>query len=476
MPETGKLDVGDGLHYASIDQVGALLRSQQITPVELTQYMLDRVRALDPELHAYASVLPEQAMASARELAAELVRGEDRGPLHGIPVAVKDLCDVQGVEVLAGLSVRKGRVAEQDATVVARLKDAGAIILGTLNLTEGAFIGYHEDFAIPQNPWGKNLWPGVSSSGSGVAVAAGLCFAAIGTDTGGSIRYPSMANGVVGLKPTYGRVSRHGVWPLAQTMDHIGPMTRCVADASIVLQAIAGADPHDGTSLSQTPPERVSLHDSNLEGVVIGYDASYVQTEPESKVIAAIERSLAGLKAAGAEVKAIEVPPVPDGIQSIWALLCASEAAEAHAEFFPARADGYGKAFGEFLALSEFISGEQLEECARVREQIASDWTAAFEGLDALVCPVGGHAVQLHNSQYEGIESLGVNMAPLKPEFVIPASFSGLPTLTMPCSPSEEGPPYALQLYGRASGERALCRIGLALEAIAGCHSEHPLP
>ena len=244
------------LHFASLTEVAALLKAGELSPVELTQMMLERIDRVDDELKSYATVTSERALKAARQAELEILAGNYRGQLHGIPIAVKDLCFTKGTRTMGGMGVLKDFVPDYDATVISRLESAGAVLLGKLNLTEGAMLGYHRDFDIPVNPWNADYWAGASSSGSGVATAAGLCFASLGTDTGGSIRYPSMANGVVGLKPTYGRVSRYGVLPLSETLDHVGPMTRRSADAAIMLEAIAGHDINDATSLRDPVPPR----------------------------------------------------------------------------------------------------------------------------------------------------------------------------------------------------------------------------
>ena len=238
------------MHYRSLSETARLLQTKVISPVELTQHMLDRIAAVDSNLNSYVTVMPDRTMADARRAEAEIQSGRYRGPLHGIPIGVKDLCYTRGVATAAGTKIFSGFVPDFDATVVTRLQDAGAVILGKQTLCEGAFGPYHPELEVPVNPWNSARWSGVSSSGSAVATAAGLCFGSIGTDTGGSIRYPSAANGCVGLKPTYGRVSRHGVFPLAQSMDHVGPMARTVQDAAILFDAIAGPDDNDPTSLN----------------------------------------------------------------------------------------------------------------------------------------------------------------------------------------------------------------------------------
>jgi amidase len=233
---------GEPLYYASLQEVARRIQSRDLSPVELTRLMLERIASVDPRLKSYATVMSEQALADANVALQEIGAGQYRGPLHGVPVAVKDLCYSKGVRTMGGTVVLREFIPTFDGTVVSKLRTSGAVVLGKLNLSEGAAAGYNPSFDIPLNPWRADRWPGMSSSGSGVATAAGLCFGAIGTDTGGSIRMPASANGIVGLKPTYGRVSRFGVLPMAPSLDHVGPMARCVADAAILFDAIAGFD------------------------------------------------------------------------------------------------------------------------------------------------------------------------------------------------------------------------------------------
>ena len=246
------------LHYKTIEQVSALIQAEQLSPVELTEISLQRIEELDGRFKSYATVMADHALAAAAKAEREIASGACRGPLHGVPLAVKDLCFSKGVLTMGGTQVLAQHVPDFDATVVARLETAGAVLLGKLNLSEGAMGGYHPAFDIPLNPWNPGRWTGTSSSGSGVATAAGLCFGSLGSDTGGSIRYPSAACGLVGLKPTWGRVSRHGVLALAESLDHVGPMTRSSADAGLVLQAIAGYAPNDPTSLPVPVPDMLA--------------------------------------------------------------------------------------------------------------------------------------------------------------------------------------------------------------------------
>ena len=248
VPKSRRFLLSD-LSFLTLLEVSRKIQSRALSPVEVTKAELDRIAALDPKLKSYATVMAESAMAQAKEAEAEIGRGEVKGPLHGVPIAVKDLCWTTNAPTAAGMTIHKDYMPSEDATVVKRLSDAGAIILGKLQLTESAYADHHPNITPPRNPWNAVAWPGASSSGSGVATAAGLCYGSLGSDTGGSIRFPSAANGVTGLKPTWGRVSRYGVFELAASLDHIGPMARSAADCGAILSVIAGEDSKDTTTL-----------------------------------------------------------------------------------------------------------------------------------------------------------------------------------------------------------------------------------
>ena len=294
-----------------------LIAARELQSIDLTQQLLDRIAAVDGRLQSYVTVMTDQAIASARRADAEIRAGRYRGPLHGVPIAVKDLCYTRGVRTMAGTKVLADFVPDFDATVVARLEAAGAVILGKLVLCEGAFGPYFPGFQVPVNPWDATRWSGVSSSGSGVATAAGLCFASVGTDTGGSIRYPSAANGCVGLKPTYGRVSRYGVFALAASMDHVGPMTRTVEDAAIMFEAMAGPDPHDPTSLPDPVPAVRAELGRGIAGLRVGFDRRYATDNVDPDVAKAMDDVLAELTRLGATVVTVTMPDVSK-VGSAW--------------------------------------------------------------------------------------------------------------------------------------------------------------
>ena len=262
----------DELSYLDLVEVGRRIQARQLSSVDVTQAVLDRIAKLDPRLKCYATLTPDLALAQAREADTEIARGTLRGPLHGVPIAIKDLCRTKGIPTAAGMPMHKDYRPDRDATVVTRLREAGAVLLGKLQLTEGAFGAHHPAIDPPVNPWSAAHWTGVSSSGSGVATAAGLCYGSLGSDTGGSIRFPSTMNGVTGLKPTWGRVSRAGVFALAESMDHIGPMTRSAVDAAAMLAAIAGADADDPTASHEAVPDYLGVIGEGVREVRIGID------------------------------------------------------------------------------------------------------------------------------------------------------------------------------------------------------------
>src|SRR5215211_420835 len=258
------------LHYWSLDEAARRIAARDISSVELTRAILERISKIDPTLKSYATLTPERALEDASTLDAETAAGTSRGPLHGVPIAVKDLFNVAGVPTAAGTTIHRATVPDRDATVVARLRAAGAVILGKLQMTEGAFGAHHPTISAPLNPWNAAYWIGVSSSGSGAATAAGLAFGSLGSDTGGSIRFPSTMNGVTGVKPTWGRVSRAGVFALAESLDHVGPMCRSALDAAVMLGVIAGPDLEDPTASPRAVPDYAVATESGVEGKRFG--------------------------------------------------------------------------------------------------------------------------------------------------------------------------------------------------------------
>ena len=280
------------LHYLELTELSRRIHAREISPVEATTAQLARIEKLDGQLKSYAYMMAEAALIQARAAEAEIMRDEIRGPLHGVPIAVKDLCWTRGVPTAAGMTIYRDFRPTADATVVRKLYAAGAIILGKLQLTEGAYADHHPQIPPPVNPWNAAYWPGASSSGSGVATVAGLCYGSLGSDTGGSIRFPFAANGVTGLKPTWGRVSRYGVFELAATLDHIGPMARSAADCGAMLGVIAGSDPNDPTAVLDPVPNYLAGMTRGLHGLRIGVDHAWNTGRVDQTMVDAVTAAL----------------------------------------------------------------------------------------------------------------------------------------------------------------------------------------
>lgn len=458
------------LHYLTLTEVSKQLKSGKISSAKLTQLMLDRINLVDPKLHSYATVMAEQALEAAHKADQKISSNEYLGQLHGVPIAVKDLFYIKGVQTMGGLTVLRNFVPNHDATVVSKLEAAGAVILGKLNLTEGALPGYHRSFEIPINPWGDDLWAGASSSGSGVATAAGLCFATLGTDTGGSIRFPSMANGIVGLKPTYGRVSRHGVLPLAESLDHVGPMTRRTADAALVFEVIAGSDPNDSTSLSDPVPNMLQELNRGVDGLHIGYDRQYSTEGVDPSLVASITTALEQLESMGAQIIDLKMPESPNILNTI----AGYEAYAFHSQYYPARAGEYGNFFREFLANGAKVTNADYVNAKRLRLEFITRFNAILSSVDAIVSPAGGVPFTiLSEVQYAGTAELR-DALKIDFRFTFPANLAGTPTLSLPCGFSEAGLPHTIQFWGKRLSEPTLCRIGHAYEEATSWHKKHP--
>jgi amidase len=450
--------------------VAASIKRRTLAPTELTRALLARIEQLDPMLHSYLTLLPERALAAAAHAEREIAAGGYRGPLHGIPVAVKDLCDLRGTITSCASTVITAR-ADSDATVVERLEQAGAVIVGKTNLTEFALMGYHPSLPKPRNPWAVDRDTGGSSSGSGAAVAGGLCFAALGTDTGGSIRMPSAWCGVVGLKPTYGRVSRAGVFPLASSLDHVGPMARTVADAACVLDAIAGPDRRDPTTMQAPPPGAAAALPAGVAGLRIGWDEHYVAAGAHPAVTEAVREAVRVLEQAGITVVHVSLPPLHDLLEG-WSVLCGGDALAAHAATYPSRADAYGPSFRSFLEYASALSAANYAQAHERRLNWQGALRAVFDDIDALACP-SSFMVAPPADALDPYAPFSPDFAPFG-RFTFPFNFSGSPTLSVPCGFSPEGLPHSLQLVGRHGEEALLCRLGHAYQLATDWHTRRP--
>jgi amidase len=461
----------EALHELPLHAAADLIARRALSPVELTRAVIARIERLDPDLSSYLLVLPERALAVAATAEAEIAAGRSRGVLHGVPVAIKDLCDLRGVATSCASPVAGGRAAERSATVVEKLEAAGAVIVGKTNLYEYAFMGYHPGWPTPRNPWSVAADTGGSSSGSGAAVAAGLCFAALGTDTGGSIRMPSAWCGVVGLKPTYGRVSRAGVFPLSASLDHVGPMARTVRDVALVLDAIAGPDPRDPTSRRDPPPSAAMHIDGSIAGVRVGWDEGYAAAGAHGDVVDAVRAAVQVLVHAGARVVPVSLPPV-DELLRAWSVICAGDALVTHAATYPARADEYGPSIRSFFEYAARLSAADYARAHEERLRWSGELAALLEGVDVLACP-STFATPPPEGSIDPRGRFDPDIFPFG-RFTFPFNCSGSPTLSIPCGLTADGLPHSLQLVGRHAEEALLCRVGRAYQEATSWHTRHP--
>ena len=460
------------LHFKTITEVSELIKAKHISPVEVTTAILDRIDQLDSNLKSYATVMADHAMMAAQKAEAEITSGTYRGALHGVPVAVKDLCFTKGVHTMGGTQVLAEHVPDFDSTVVTKLESTGVVLLGKLNLTEGAMGGYNPKFQIPINPWNAERFAGASSSGSGVATAAGLCFGSLGSDTGGSIRFPAAHCGTVGLKPTWGRVSRYGVLALAESLDHVGPLTRSSADAGIVLEAISGFDPNDPTSLPAPVPDMLEDIDKGVEDVRIGLDLQYATKDIDPELAEAVLAGVKVLEGLGAEIVEVELPDM-DPYVAAWPVLCSAEAVAAHKATYPSGRDDYGPWFRGWLDKGAKVTGAEYAKANNLRAACIGHLRRVFEGIDVLVCP--STAAPPHPVKPEELYGpLPENREPKFQRFTAPFDFNGAPTLSVPCGFNSEGLPLSIQWVGKHLSEPLLCQIGHAYEGATDWHNRHP--
>ncbi len=461
----------DDIQYLELVELTRRIHAGELSSVEATQAALARIGALDGTLHSFALVLPEYALEQARIADAQIRAGEIKGPLHGAPIAVKDLCWMQGVPTAAGTVVHRDYRPTADATVVSRLAAAGAVILGKLQLTEGAYADHHPQVTPPINPWNAAHWSGASSSGSGSATAAGLCYGSLGSDTGGSIRFPSAANGLTGLKPTWGRVSRYGVFELAATLDHVGPMTRSARDAAAMLGAIAGADENDPTALQDPVPDYLAGIDRGLRGVRVGVAPAWTETQADTTTQRAIAAAVEIVRGLGAEIREVSFPDVTHMVED-WFPLCGVETAVAHEATYPSRKAEYGPALSGVIDLGRALSGVDYQKIILRRKDFSGRVAALFRTIDLLLIPAQGFA----SPTLAKMATLGEDAALMAflLSFTCPFDMSGSPTITLPCGFTEAGTPVGFQFVGGHLAEELLLQAGHAFQQATDWHKRHP--
>lgn len=453
-----------GLCFLSIAEAGRQLRNGQLTSTQLTQAVLAQATRLEPQLNAYITRLNESALQDAARADADFAAGIDRGPLQGIPIGVKDLCQTKGVRTTAGSKVLGEWIPEADATVVRKQREGGAVITGKLNMHEFAYgvtsANFH--YGPVRNPWDTSRHPGGSSGGSGAGVAAGFFAGAIGTDTGGSIRIPAAVCGTVGLMPTYGLVSRAGVVALSWSLDHVGPLTRTVEDSALFLNAIAGYDPADPGSARSEGFDATRELGKPVAGMRIGIVRDQFEGITPG-VATAVETAIALLRELGVTVVDVALPEIE---QVRWLPVLSVEAAALHQEWLQQQPENYSDEVRARILYGFASSGADYVNALRLRREFTDSVRDAMSGLDALLAPT---CPEVANPIAE-IENSALQFARL----TAPWNHTGQPVISVPCGFGEHGMPAGLSLIGRPFEEASLCRIAHAYEQAAGWHNQRP--
>jgi len=472
------MPVATDVLFLSAREQGALIRAKKLSPVELTDAYLARIEALNPRTNAFITVTAEAARQQAAAAEREIGRGRYRGPLHGIPYAPKDILATRGIRTTNGSKVTAGVVPDDESTITHRLAEAGAVLAGKLNLLEFAMgSGVVSGFGPARNPWDLSRTPSGSSSGSGAALAAAMVPLSIGTDTGGSIRGPASFCGIVGLKQTYGRVSRHGVTTLAWSLDHAGPMTRSVADAALVLQAIAGHDPRDRSTTHDPVPDFTTALTGDIRGLRIGVPVRFLAEGLAPAIEQAYRTALATLSRLGATLVDVDVPHAPYATNAGW-IVAMAEAAAFHEQRLRQTPELFDPVVRERLDAARFYSATDYIKAQRVRTVLMQEMATVFTLCDVMAVPAG----DVLPPPLESPELAATDVKPgAKPSrfrggSTFLGNMTGLPALVLPCGFSAGPPalPIGLQLYGRAFDEFSLFRVGHAYEQATDWHTRRP--
>jgi aspartyl-tRNA(Asn)/glutamyl-tRNA(Gln) amidotransferase subunit A len=458
-------DVAD-LPYLTVTDASALIRSRRLSAVALTEAVLDRIDRVEPRVHAYLTVARNEALSAARAADEEIAAGKYRGPFHGIPFAVKDTHYTKGIRTTANTPVLSDFVPDFDATVVARLKQAGGVLMGKLSLPEFSFGGSPVgggEFPDATNPWNLSRTPGGSSSGSGAALAAGLVIAATGGDTSGSIRNPAALCGVVGMKPTYGRVSRHGIVTISWSLDHVGPMTRSVADNALMLKIIAGHDPEDDSSVPAPVPDYSRALSRGVRGMRMGIPRPRLIADYHRDCLRAFDEALTVFRKLGATITEVDMPATLDVIDDVQTIVRIAEAASYHEPFLAAHANRYGKTnVRRDVEAGSLITAVQYLRAQKVRAKFVREFTALFSTFDVFLTP--------------GFPAPAGEPSDARQPFRRVFNVCGFPALSQPAgfSDSPPGLPLALQIAAKPWAEEAIYAAAAAFESATSWHLKRP--
>ena len=459
------------LHYLTIHQAGELIRNGELSPVELTRACLERIQDTDERLHSFILLLADEALEQARTAEAEILRGSYRGPMHGIPFALKDLYDTAGVRTTSGSQVDINRVPTEDATTTARLKGAGGILLGKLAMHEFALGGpdWTTPFEPARNPWNLDHITGGSSSGSGSSVASGQSLGALGSCTGGSIRGPASLCGIVGLKATYGRVSRFGVVTLSWSQDHAGPMTRTVEDTAYMLQAIAGHDPKDPTSSRAPVPDYSLSLREDIRGVKIGLPRHYFFDDDPGvnrEVVARVEQAVTVLEELGAEVQEVTLPSL-EYVRAANSVIMVSEAFAYHEPNLKTRPQEFGEIVRSRFRIGGLLNASDYLQAQRVRAWARREFSQVMKTVDFLVTPTMTQPA----AAFEGFDPTSTVRGK---SFTAPFNVTGLPAISVPCGFTEGGLPIGMQIAGKPFDEPGVIQAAYTYQQHAGWRDLHP--
>jgi aspartyl-tRNA(Asn)/glutamyl-tRNA(Gln) amidotransferase subunit A len=453
-----------------IAAAGSRISDKSLSPVALTEMMLDRIGKIDSKLLSYVTVLKNDALKSAANAEKEIAGGKYRGPLHGIPIAIKDIYDTKGVKTTACSKVRESYVPEEDCTVVRKFREAGAVILGKVTTHEFAF-GF--DSHPTKNAWNLDHIPSGSSGGSGAAIAAGLCFAATGSDTGGSIRAPAAANGIAGIKPTYGRVSKAGVAVLSWSLDHAGPMARSVRDLATLLNIIAGPDPLDPHTKDVAVPDYTADLTGNIRGVKLGVPTNYFNEDVQPVVAEAVAKAIKHMESLGAKAIPLAIPDL-DGVLDCMLAIAMSEAAVYHQTSLRATPELFGDETRLLLEAGEMMPATTYINAQRARTAVKVAFKQALRDVDVLVTPTQPSTALKIGQSVSRIGTREESVFAVSARFCAPFNISGLPAASVPCGFSPEAMPIGLQMIGRPFDEATVLRVADAFERNTEWHLRYP--
>jgi aspartyl-tRNA(Asn)/glutamyl-tRNA(Gln) amidotransferase subunit A len=458
------------LYFLSIHEAAQRIKKHDLSPVELTHAFLDRIAKVDNKTKAYITLTADSALKEARAAEAEILKGKYRGPLHGIPLAHKDLYDTKGIRTTAQSRVHEHRVPTQDATTIARLKQAGSVMMGKLAMHEFASGGPPTDlFPQARNPWNTDYITSGSSSGSGAAVAAGLCMGSLGSDTGGSIRGPASFCGIVGLKPTYGRVSRYGVIPLSWSLDHCGPLTWTVEDCAYMLQAIAGHDPKDPTTSRAPVPDYSRSLKEDIKGLVVGIPSHYFFTSKngtDAETISIVKKAVTQLEEMGAKVQDVKIPSL-EHVNASNFVIIAAEGFTYHRHNLQSQPQNYGDNFVDRIHLGGVFTAADYVQAQRARSCLTREFAQVLQKVDVIVSPTASFPPVR-------FDKFSATIIATTPSFTAPYNQTGMPAISVPCGFNKDKMPIGLQIAGKPFDEPTVFRIAYAYQQAAELYKKRP--